>query len=253
MYCIKESRVAATPEETISDRQQLYEEILPEWEDLIFKVATKTFPKVDQGLMELGDIRQEIRQAMWEALLAYDASKGASQGTWLHKIICQSGSLIAKSQYHKMPHNEEKHGMQTLPLKATSSGLPDGDGPKDYEIQLIDPDTTGRVNSIELDILIKECIESIRPVMNAGFEQDAFDLLITGMSVGMAATALGTRPARVSQVRLKIKIADAILHDGDPGQVSSAKNVPTLAARIKCLLGEEKRTSISSGLCPQPT
>lgn len=253
MYGIKEALVTAIPAETIRERQELYEEILPKWEDLIFKIASKTFPKVDQGLMELVDIRQEIRQAMWEALLAYDPSKGANIDTWLFKIIYQSASLIAKSQYHKMPHNAEKHGMQTLPLKVTSLSLPGDEGQKDYEVQIVDPDSTGRVNSIELDALIGECIERIRPVMNTGFEQDAFDLLITGMSVGKTAAELKTLPARVSLVRLKIKIADAILNDEDLKLVSSAKNVPTLAARIRCLLGEEKRTSVSSDLCPQPT
>lgn len=252
MYCIKESEVKTMPEEQLHERQLLFEELLPDWEARIFKVAAGTLPKVDQGLMDIEDVRQEIRSAVWEAVIAFDPGRGLALKSWIFSIINQASSQVAKLQYHNMPHNQEGHGMQLLPLKAAYPGP--GDEEQDgYEKSPSDPDSTAL---IEIGLLEQECINKIRPAMNEGFEQDVFDMMIgRKMKGGDIAKALDSNPARVSAVRLKIKIAYALINEIPLAEVSNAKNAPSLATRMKFLLsgsGEsaEKEENLATDKCP---
>lgn len=253
MYCIKESEVKTMSTEKLHARQLLFEELLPDWEARIFKVAASTLPKVDQGLMELDDVRQEIRSAVWEAVIAFDPGRGLALKSWIFNIINQASGLIAKLQYHSMPHNQEGHGMQLLPLKAAYPEKLGDDERDNYETQAADPDSTER---IEIKLLEEECTNRIRPAMNDGFEQAVFDMMIgEKMKGGDIATALGSNPARVSAVRLKIKIAYALINEIPLEEVSNAKNAPSLATRMRFLLsgsGEsvEKEEKLATDKCP---
>lgn len=231
MYCVAESIVKTMPPEEIHTRQLLFEKELPDWEKRILKVAAETYPKVDQGMMDIPDIQQEIRSAIWEAVLAYDAERGLKIGSWIFSIINQAAGLIAKLQYHNMPHNSEGHGMQLLPLKDDATD----DESETYEVQVFDPDSVGRIEVVaEKD----ECILAIRPALSEGFERTVFDLFMNGYTGGDIVSELGLNPkrggaARVSSVKLKIKIAYAIIHGIPLSEVSAAKNADDLAGRIR--------------------
>lgn len=234
MYCVAESVAKTMPLETLQARQLLFEELLPDWESRIKKVAAMTFPKVDQRLMALEDIQQEISSAIWEAVLAYDPDKGMSIKSWVFNIINQAAGLIAKLQYHNMPHNNEGHGMQLLPLGDEIVDRAD-DESKSYEVNAFDLDSIGR---IEVGPEKQECIEFIRPALKPGFEQSVFDLFMQGYTGGDIVQELGLNPkrggaARVSSVKLKIKIAYALVHGMALEEVSKAKNTGDLAKQIK--------------------
>lgn len=252
MYCIKESEVKTMSEERLHERQLLFEELLPDWEARIFKVAVETLPKVDRSMMEIDDVRQEIRSAVWEAVIAFDPSRSAI-GSWIYNIINQAASLVAKLQYHNMPHNADGHGMQLLPLNAAYTKTSNDEEQGGYESQPIDPDA---MESVEAAALEQECIDKIRPAMNEGFEQKVFDMMVVRrMNGGNIAVALDSNPARVSAVRLKIKIAYALIHEIPLEKVSTAKNAPSLATRMKYLLSGskervEKEEELATSECP---
>lgn len=254
MYCFKESAIRAMSEATLHERQLLFEKALPDWENRIFKVAIATFPKVDRRLMEVDDVRQELRSALWEAILAFDSSKGMSITSWIFTIINQAASLIAKLQYHKMPHSDDGHGMQLLPLgnDIVTSGDDEAEG---YEVRAFDPDSVGR---IEVGVEKQECIRTIRPALSEGFEQAVFDLFMEGHTGGEIVRELGLDPkrgaaARVSSVRLKIKIAYAVTNGIPLVDVSSAKNVDYLAGRMKHLLSGSKDEEEGAEELPSPS
>lgn len=233
MYCVAESIVTTMPPEKLQARQLLFEELLPDWESRIKKVAAMTFPKVDQRLMALEDIQQEISSAIWEAVLAYDPDRGMSIKSWVFNIINQAAGLIAKLQYHNMPHNGEGHGMQLLPLVDESLGSENES--ESYEVYTQDPDSVGRIES---EPEKQECIDFIRPALKVGFEQAVFDLFMKGYTGGDIVQELGLNPkrggaARVSSVKLKIKIAYAIVHGIALEEVSKAKNTGDLAKQIR--------------------
>jgi len=254
MYCFKESAVRAMSTEVLHERQELFEKALPDWENRIFKVAVATLPKVDRRLMEVDDVRQELRAALWEAILAFDSSRGMSITTWIFNIINQAASLVAKLQYHKMPHSSDGHGMQLLPLRneIVTSNEDESEG---YEVQAFDPDSVGR---IEVEVEKQECIRTIRPALSEGFEQAVFDLFMEGHTGGEIVRELGLDPkrggaARVSSVRLKIKIAYAVTNDIPLVDVSSAKNADYLAGRMKHLLSGNKDEETEAEELPSPS
>jgi len=245
MYCVKKDIVKTMPEDMLLSRQELYAEVLPNWEKQIFKLAREVFPKVDQRLMGLDDIQQELRTALWEAILAFDTSRGIAVSTWVYKILSQASSLIAKLQYHKMPHNIDGHGVQLLPL-GNDTVAPNDNEPESYEALASDPDAIRR---IEMGVEKDECIREIRPALRAGFEQSVFDLFMSGYTGGDIVNELGLDPrrggaARVSSVKLKIKIAVALIHNIPLEDISSAKNTEYLAGRMRHRLCSKKETEL---------
>ena len=253
MYCVAESIVKTMPEEKLLERQLLFEELLPDWENRIKKVASLTFPKVDQRLMGLEDVQQEISSAIWEAVLAYNPDRGMSLKSWVFNIINQAAGLIAKLQYHNMPHNSEGHGMQLLPLGTEDVDYID-DEQKSYEVLVFDPDSVGRIEVVPEK---KECINIIRPALKLGFEQDVFDLFMNGYTGGDIVKELGLNPkkggaARVSSVKLKIKIAYAIVHGISLEEVSKAKNTDDLASHMRHLLSSNRTEDAEAEELPPP-
>lgn len=257
MYCVKESIVTTMDPDMLHKRQELFDKVLPNWENRIFKLAVETYPKVDQRLMGLDDIRQELRIALWEAILSFDSHRNADVPTWVFKILSQATGLIAKLQYHRMPHGKDGHGVQLLPLK-NESVVPNDNEQESYEIEAPDLDAIGK---IEVGVEKEECVRAIRPAMRVGFEQDVFDLFMNGYTGGEIVRELGLNPkrggaARVSSVRLKIKIAYAVIHSIPVESVSSAKNAEYLAGRMKHLLSGRKEEAEPeelppTSMCPQ--
>lgn len=242
MYCISKAQITAMSEETLHERQLLFEEILPLWEYRIFKVAVATLPKVDQGLLEVADIQQEIRSAMWEAVCKYDPERGMTITSWIFNIINQASSQIAKLQYHNMPHNEEGHAIQLLRLfpdvHRTGSGVSGSDYEEILDERQADPEATDKV---EKNVMQEECVKLIRPAMNPGFETEVFDVFIAGYTGGEIAKAKGATPARVSAVRIKMKVAYALLYGLPLEKASKAKNVDDLVKRVKHKIAFNKR------------
>lgn len=237
MYCISKDEMVTMSTKTLHERQRLFEELLPQWESRIFKVAIATLPKVDRGLMDIDDIRQEIRWAIWEAVCKFDPERGMSINSWIFGIINQASSLIAKLQYHNMPHDEEGHAVQLLrlPPEAYRAGL-------SYEAALneqrLDPDSLSRVDG---NVLQEEWIKLIRPAMNSGFETEVFEMFIAGYTGGEIAKEKGATPARVSAVRIKMKVAYVLLFGLPLENASEAQNVDEVAKRIRHKLSLSKR------------
>jgi len=238
MYCISEDQIKTMSAETLHERQRLFEEVLPQWEYRIFKVAVATLPKVDQGLMEIADVQQEIRWAIWEAVCKFDPERGMNINSWIFNIINQASSQIAKLMYHNMPHNEEGHAMQLLRFfpETSKTGF---DCEETLGEHRTDPNSIGR---IEESLMREECIELIRPAMNAGFETEVFDMFMEGYTGGEIAKDKGATPARVSAVRIKMKVAYVLLYGLPLEKASEAQNVGDLEKRVKHKLALSKRS-----------
>jgi hypothetical protein len=76
-----------------------------------------------------------------------------------------------------------------------------------------------------------------------------FDLFMDGYTGGDIVTALGLDPrrggaARVSSVKLKIKIAVALIHNIPLSDISAAKNTEYLAGRMRHRLYSKKETGL---------
>jgi len=263
MYCCKKSITKTMPTDVLLNRQELYAEVLPKWEDRIFRLATEVFPKVDQRLMGLDDIQQELRIALWEAILSFDLSWEVTITTWVFKILKQASGLIAKLQYHKMPHSIDGHAVQLLPLADDSdTTLPSDDGEfegyKAYKAPVPDPDA---IRQIEIGVEKDECIKTIRPALKEGFEQSVFDLFMLGYTGGDIVRELGLNPkrggaARVSSVKLKIKIAGALINSMPLENVSAAQSAEYLAGRMRHRLSSTKQKETEPeerppNMCPQ--
>jgi len=238
MYCISEDQIKAMSAETLHERQLLFEEVLPQWEYRIFKVAVATLPKVDRGLMEIADVQQEIRWAIWEAVCKFDPERGMNINSWIFGIINQASGQIAKLMYHNMPHNEEGHAMQLLRFfpETSRTGF---DCEETLSEHQIDPDSIGRV---EGDLMREECIKLIRPAMNEGFETEVFNMFIAGYTGGEIAREKRATPARVSTVRIKMKVAYVLLYGLPLEKASEAQNVGDLEQRVKHKLAVNRRS-----------
>jgi len=226
---MSKDEIAAMSSEMLHERQLLFTELLPKWEYRIFKVAVATLPKVDRGSMGIEDIQQEIRWALWEAVCKYDPNKGMSMSSWVFKLINQTSSLIAKHQYHKMPHNEEGHAMQLFRFfpETSRTGFDCEETLSEYRT---DPSSISR---IEEGLVQEECIKLIRPAMNEGFETDVFDKFIQGYTGGEIAKEMKATPARVSAVRIKMKVAYVILHGLPLEKASEAQNADDVEKRVR--------------------
>lgn len=243
MYCVRKSIAKTMSTSMLHERQELYAEVLPKWEDRIYNLAVDTFPKVDQRLNGVDDLQQELRIALWEAILSFDSSRGVDVATWIYKILKQAPGLIAKLQYHNMPHTPDGHGAQLLALKDDSEVFNNEGESESYGAQLADPDAIGL---IEVGLEEDECKRTIRPALKEGFEQDVFDLFMNGYTGGEIVRELGLDhnrggDARVSSVRLKIKIAYALIYRIALSDVSSAQNTDYLAGRLRCRLASRKK------------
>ncbi len=189
--------------------------------------------------MEIADIQQEIRWAMWEAVCKFDPERGMTITSWIFSIVNQASSQIAKLQYHNMPHNEEGHAMQLLRLfpETDRTGF---DCEETLSEHRTDPNSIGR---IEANLLRAECIQLVRPAMNPGFETEVFDMFLEGYTGGEIASAKGATPARVSAVRIKMKVAYVLLYGLPLEKASEAQNVDDLVKRVKHKLASSRRSN----------
>ncbi len=103
-YNVAATTIKAMDADLITERQELFNKVLPKWEKRISKLAALTLGKVDQSYISHDDIVQEIRQALWEACVSYNPGRNILLSTWLHNMTAQAAGLIAKLQYHNMPH-----------------------------------------------------------------------------------------------------------------------------------------------------
>lgn len=103
-YNVSSETIKGLDSDLITERQALFNKVLPQWENRISNLATMTLNKVDRGYISHEDIIQEIRQALWEACVSYNPGRDILLSTWLHQMTSQAAGLIAKLSYHNMPH-----------------------------------------------------------------------------------------------------------------------------------------------------
>jgi len=227
-------------EEALAERQRLFTEILPQWEGRIVSVSYFTLQTkpIDRGLLELDDIRNQLRFYVWKAVESWDPERGASLSTWIFNAINQGKSLIVESQYHKVPRDED--GRAQYPLSLETEIETDLDGDFIAGIQIEDPFSVERVTEFIEDDWFQGCCRAIRLALAEGFEKNVFDKILSSEYETDQALAdeLGVDFALISDVRFKAKIAFSLLNDIPLETFTRAKSAEKVAQTMRTRLAQ---------------
>ena len=250
MYCCKKSRITSLPDDQLKAKQELFEKLLPEWEARIFTVSRDTFPKVDQGLMEIDDIRQEIRSAVWEGIVAFQPERLDKNGmpmsieSWIYKIIERASGLIAHLQWYAMPRINKK-AVQLVHFGPTDDHYMGDRG--GGQIEAVDPESIERIERealADVELWTKRAKE-VRALLTNDFQRTVFDLLMEGNTAAEVGDTLNVCPQRISNARHKMRIAFALLSGTPLSKVSKAKDCSLIAKQTQKLI-DKHRSAIAT-------
>jgi hypothetical protein len=223
--------------ETAAERLRLFTEILPKWERRITYVSHLTIQTrtIDIGLLGVEDIENELRMSVWKAVESWDPERGASLSTWIFNAINQGKSLIVESQYHKVPRDENGHPKYPVSIDAEKEIDTEGE---EVSFQLEDPFAVDKVTEFAEEEWFRDCCKTIKEVLSSNFEGNVFNMILSGNydTDQSIADELEVDFAVVSEVRLKAKVAFALLNNIPLEAFTRAKNAEAIAKKLQPLL-----------------
>jgi len=223
----------------LSDRAKLFEELLPEWENIIASLAYRLLHTraIDRGLLEAEDIRNILRLKLWQAIEKYDESRGTKLDSWITGLLRQECSLLTQAHYNKQNRGPDGRVLLHIPLTGT---LEDNEG---EALDIEDPGALyafDAVAELEWFRLHTELIFKVLQTKPSLDEKRVFEMLLSGQyeSDREIADELEVNFAKVGEVRFKAKLVLAIMEQIPLSTVTKAKNVERVAHRLRAALSK---------------
>ena len=214
-------------EKELEQRRELFLKVLPEWEGRIFNVSHTTLrTRTIDTKYDVEDICNQLRWAVYQAVLSWREDKGASLSSWIYRAINNERGLFIESNYNKVQRDTEGNPLYTYSFDKEVDDVP-------FQVA----DTYAIDNLLEFidDEWFTSIMNKIRNVLSEGFTQQVFDMILSRKYESDAdiAEELEVDFARVSEIRLKIKIAFAILGDIPIESFTTAQNSKTIEKTLR--------------------
>lgn len=94
----------------IEAHQRLFNELLPDWENIIASIAFNLLNSkpIDKGLLEMKDVQNMLRMSMYQAIAKYDPDRGMALNVWITDKLHQDCALLTQAHYHKVPRGKRQ-------------------------------------------------------------------------------------------------------------------------------------------------
>ena len=214
-------------EDELERRRQLFLRVLPEWEGRIFNVSNNTLQtRTIDTKYDVEDICNQLRWAVYQAVLSWREDKGATLSTWIYRAINNERGLFIEKNYNKVQRDEEGNPLYNYSLDKEVDEMP---------FQIEDAYSIDSLLSFIDEEWFQDLMIKIRKVLSEGFNQQVFDMIVSRKYESDAdiAKELDVDFARVSEIRLKVKIAFAILNDIPIDSFTNAQNSITIERTLR--------------------
>ena len=209
-----------------------FSEELPKWEAFIFREAVEIYHSIpwDQSA-DIEDIKQELRLALWKAIVRWRDGKGSTLSTWIRFILERNGKLL--KQWRHRHSAKDKNGT-IIVLTPLYQEMKDG-VIRALEIE----DTTNVEENVAETEWLEYNLECAKRVLSKEWEREVLAGIIeTSRNDSEIAKELAINSAKVGMVRLKMKLTAALLNGWNIEQVttdyaSAYYLVPRIARRLR--------------------
>jgi len=223
-------------EDELERRRELFTKVLPNWEARIFNVSQLTLQtKVIDTHIDIDDICNQLRWAVWQAVLSWQEDRGASLSSWIFQKINQEKGLLIEAQYNKLPRDDNGAPLYPIPIDDPD----EGDSTK---TQIEDSTALDKLLTFIESDWFYSAMKKIREALPSNFAKEVFNLILSEEydSDQAIANKLKVDFARVAEVRHRIKIAFAVLTSIPLESFTQAKNASSIAETMKRKLNQEK-------------
>jgi len=236
-----------TNQQHLSDRQELFNEMLPDWEGAIRYLAFRLMQTrtLDRGLIEQVDLQNQLREAMWSAIETYDPKWETKLSTWINFKLKRECSLIVQDHYNKVPRDGEGNPIAILSLTPEF----DPENEDNWALNIEDPHATDGIDLVDGMEWFKRNTELIYKVLKpdgAIDEVEAFTMMMSDeyASDKEIARVLNVNWAKVGEVRMKAKIVFSIMEGIPLESFTRDKNAVKVYRRIRHLLRSHIRKPV---------
>jgi len=221
-------------------RQKLFLEVLPKWEKHIKSLSFQTLAtKPIPSYLETGDIANRLRLAVWHAVVSWDETRGMTLNSWIFSCIRQGRGLLIEEFYSGIPRTPDGNYISISSMDAELD-LDDGE----VETQFADPRALDPIEAIAENESFDEAMWQIRATLPNELHKTIFDMILSEEydSDQKIANALKIDFARVCDVRLRMKIAFAILHNIPISSFTKAQNARRIESELQRKLAPFKNS-----------
>ena len=210
--------------------------LIHKWTPRMRSLAHTTASKCSDPMFDQAEIEARLTIQIWLSVTSFDPTYGSKLSTWIFGQLSQCCGLIIEGQYNK------RKGVSVLDINASLDDDPDGE------------DVVGGMQICRADATPPDIIESyeqvdlisgrIKSIMRGREDDSSSELYIFNLIMGEEsytdseiAHMIGCDWAKVGDVRLKCKVAIAILCQINFCNFTKSKQLEKLARRVASALG----------------
>ena len=216
---------------TPDELNALVKQKIEQWLPRIFTLASLYAYRCNDALYDFDEITTRLKIETWLAVTSFDPEQRASIDSWIFHRLRQACSLMIEERYVKN---------RDVTMTSTDGSIEID--PEDVPIEgitLEDLHAKRTVEEIAEHEQVTMLSESIKSVMITSFEREVFDLILSydpDLSDQTIADNYDVDFAKVAEVRLKAKVALAILVGIKFETFTLAKNAEAVARRVATAL-----------------